>query len=348
MLSDSLRRVAWLAALALQGCGGSQAASQPVHPAAAKPGHVIVDAPQPEPEPEPAKPAQPGLPPGANGPADAAGMIGDAGRVVEGQPESVVLVNSAQIRTHPWADALTRALTGVLVGWNQFMPTDLVDPIHDVDWMLLAGTLVMGSTQRAVILARYDFPEQRADVVSTSLLSRMPNARRLPLGARLPISATVDGTERAFLRPQPGLLAIVPVENGKKTWEALQGVAVPASVRPGELLRLSLVGRPRQLAALIPPEVGALRAWITPENAQEIALHVEGDCRDEAAAERATAAVRQQLDEAAARPELRLAVGGVLERSTAWQDGKTVRWRTTLQERDVRAAAWVVMIALRW
>jgi len=129
---------------------------------------------------------------------------------------------------------------------------------------------------------------------------------------------------------------------------SLRGVAVPASVRPGELLRLSLFGRPRQLAQLIPSDVRSLRVWITPENERAIAMHAEGDCEDEAAAARATAAVRQQIDQAAARTELRLAVGGVLERSSVGQDGKIVRFKTTLTERDVRAAAWVVLIGLRW
>jgi hypothetical protein len=333
--------------LALLGCAApppepATASSAPRTPPATS---VAVD-PAPEPAPEPPTDDQdsqppPALPAGANGPSDAVGLIGEAGQVVTGTPDTVLLVNSARIRAHPSAESLSRVITGVLAGWSQFMPTDLIDPIHDVDWVLMAGTLIMGSTQNNVFVARYNVSEPRADEVSKTLLKRLPKAREARLGVKgaKAITAHVDGAERAFVRARPGILAIVPAADGKRAAELFGKIEPPRTVREGELLRFAVPDRPSRLMWMIPPEVKALRVWMEPGAGAEILLHAEGDCEDGAAAERVVEYLQRNLEQQSRRLAVRLAIGALLERTRFWQDGRVARMSTTLHERDLRAAA---------
>src|SRR3954462_9147924 len=63
-------------------------------------------------------------PPGSDGPADAVGMIGDAGKIFPADATTVMLVNTAAMRVHPMGPRAMQLLTTVLVGWDQFMPID--------------------------------------------------------------------------------------------------------------------------------------------------------------------------------------------------------------------------------
>jgi hypothetical protein len=280
---------------------------------------------------EPVAPIVRTMPAGANGPHDAAGMIGAAGAAVVGSPEMTAFVNTAEIRAHPKGEQIGRPLVAALVGWNTFMPHDLVHPLRETNWVLMSGSLYLGSTQKNVILASHTLDEKGADGVFTQLEKRLPGKRvDLKVAGVKSLEATVDGGERAYVRAKPGVLAIVPKDEGKRVAELVRRVEVSPSLRKGELVRIAFARVPRQVSSFMQVRLGPSRVWIEADG-PALSLNAEADCRDDEDAARTAEQVRAALDGVRG-------IGGLAARSltrdaAVWPDGKVVRYRAELDER---------------
>ena len=270
---------------------------------------------------------------GSDGPGDAVGMIGEAGRIFPESATTVMLANTAAMRAHPLGPRLMQLITTVLIGWDQFMPVDLVPPVRDLEWVMLAGTLVMGSTRSAVFLSRYNVSEPAADGVSAELMKRLGSAKKTKLGVigATSFSAIVDGTERAYVRPQPGVLAIVPSAEGQRVAEVLAKTSIPVAVRPGELLRVSWPHATR-VAFPLPGAVKAARVWITGPSKDELVLAAEGECSDGAAALEAVDELRERLRGSAPSGFARALLRPFVDDAAIWADGRVIRYEAKLPE----------------
>jgi hypothetical protein len=190
-----------------------------------------------------------------------------------------------------------------------------------------------------VVLAHHRVVNDAADSVFTTLTARLGGR---PLETGVPgvksFSARVDSSPRAFLLPKASVLAIVPEASASAVATQLVAAVVPERVRPGELLRVSYRERPRGLLAL-PVDVGAMRAWVT-GSGQTALANVEADCADEAAATAAAEALMPALrHELGQHWMLRIFTNDLLERTTVWADGRTLRVKVDLREDDVRLVA---------
>ncbi|HEY8078109.1 MAG TPA: hypothetical protein VIF62_28475 [Labilithrix sp.] len=313
-----------LACVALVACGGGGAgAPQPI----VVPVQAGADAGAPSSERVEKRTA----PPGSNGPADATSMIGAPGAIVTADVESLMLWNSAEIRKQRTAEAFGHALTSTLVGWDMFMPSDLVDPVKDIDWVLIAGSLMLGSTSENLFLAHYNVPEDRAEAVVKQLVARLPHAKRDGRG----LTAEIDGATRVYLRPKPGVLAIVPPAEAKRVTDALGAIDLPVSVRPGELVRVVVNHHVRGLGSWLPPSMRRFRVWIPVLGDATMRIAAESDLPDEAEAATAAFDVRTQLASLRRQTFFRIAAGGLLDPENVWADGRTVRYDAPIDERLV-------------
>ena len=329
----SLFSAVFVAAL---GCGGppKSTAQSVVIPAQAPPAPTVLTASDGGAPKSPFAAAAPhALPPGSDGPGDAVGMIGEAGRIFPEGATTVMLANTAAMRAHPLGPRLMQLITAVLIGWDQFMPVDLVPPVRDLEWVMLAGTLVMGSTRSAVFVSRYNVSEPAADAVSAELMKRLGNAKKTQLGVAgvKSFSAEVDRTERAYLRPQPGVLAIVPNGDGPRVAQALAKASIPNAVRPGELVRVSWPQAMR-VAFPLPQAVKAVRVWITGTAKDQLTLAAEGECNDGAAALEALEQLGDQLRSSAPPGFARAMMRPFIDDAAMWADGKVVRYEAKLSE----------------
>ena len=272
--------------------------------------------------------------PGENGPRTPADLIGEVGRLAP-DPETTLFVNSREIRAHAWAEDLERAIASVLVGWDQFMPRDLVHPIRDVDWVVMAGDLTLGHTDDNVFVARYTFDEARADAVTRDLLPRLEQSGDVALGiaGASAIHARVDGADRAYVRAAPHVLAIVPQRQASAAATRIQSASVPDAPRPGELARL--VTRSRAARRRLPEAIREVRAWLEPHDGR-IALHVEGECPTDDAARGALEELKLTIGVARSRTLVRVALGGILSRAKLSRDGRVVRATTEIDQGELK------------
>lgn len=270
--------------------------------------------------------------PGEGGPSTPEGMIGDLGRLAPAPP-TTLLVHSREIRAHAWAPDLERAIVSVLSGWDRFMPRELVHPIRDVDWVLMAGDLVLGRTDDDLYVARYAMAEPRAREVEKALAARFGGASPLSLPGASAFTATVDGAERAYVRVAPALLAIVPRASASAAAERLARATVPERPRPGELARIAM-RRDGGFPGL-PPEIRELRAWLSPAG-ERVALGVEGITSTDDAARVALDGLTRRLEAVRRQRIARIAVGAALASVTLSRDGRVVRARALLERDELR------------
>jgi hypothetical protein len=289
--------------------------------------------------------AGPALPKGANGPRDPVGLIGEAGKIVPANRETVLLVNSAEIRAHPWGNDLRAVITTVLAGWSQFMPYDLVHPTDDVDYVVLSGSLWLRMTRDNVLLARHRVPEPRADAVFATLAQRLGGqATDVGVPGTKAITGEVDGADRTFVRPRPGVLAVTPPADAARTAEFLRRTPLPDAVRRGELVRITYEGRRGMLTGWLPDTIGSLRFWVTADGGKTTA-NLEGDCASAADAEGAVKVIQEKLAREQRSLPVRMLSNGILERIVVWQDGAIVRLLLDLQAEDVRLATVMACLA---
>lgn len=320
----------WLLPMMIAACGGGSPKAIEVPVANEQDGGASPLVVKPAPPPEDAS-----LPPGANGPTDAVGLIGEAGAILPPNPESLLLVNAAEIRKHPNGEAIRRLVMKSLVGWNMFMPHDIVDPIREVDWALVSGSIFLHHTDRTTFLAHYNLDDARTDAAITLLLKRLAKTSRE--GPRS-FTATVDGARHWYAVPRTGTLLIAPIDKGAEMAARFAKVNVPAGVRPGEIVRLSGDLARSPVAGYFPEEVKTFRLWILPEG-DGLSIHFEGECVDEAAAEVALVTGRRRLASFGRSAIVRMVARKLIAPDLVRRTGKTIRYDAVVEGALLLAAA---------
>jgi hypothetical protein len=235
---------------------------------------------------------------------------------------------------------LRHILLGTLPGWSTFMPYDVVDPIVDVDWVMMAGSLVLGTTASNVYIAHYNLSEAQADVAMEALVKTLPRAVATNAFGHGAFSAFIDGADRLYVRPRPGVLAIVPLADGKRIAALLADAEVPADVRPGEIVRVVDNGAQR-LATHVTPQIRRARYWLTATHGDATTLRVEGDCDSDDDARMAAIAVTLRVRAADGSLGVRL-LAPWLSRVESSSVGNQVRAWVDLYEDDVQKLADIV------
>jgi len=255
---------------------------------------------------------------------DAVGMIGAAGGAQAGPQNVIVTINMAVIRTHP-VGARMGPLLSALPQWDDFLAGTGVDPVRDTDWVSINGPSLIHS-DRDVILVHYSAADSVVDHALDVVGHKSGNGG--PYDAGVPrvkaILGHADRADRIFMRPQPHVLAVVPVYYAQTAARMLARASIPrAPKRPSEALRLTLI-HPHGPMPAIPESVTELRLWIVPRNADGGAdVWGEGDTADSTASRAAVATLTRVLSEQNSML-LRLATHGLLDSVELAAEGPTV------------------------
>ncbi len=153
------------------------------------------------------------------------------------------------------------------------------------------------NTANDVILVRYNAPDAVVDHAIDVISKKSVNGSAFDAGVPGMRAAlgTADRAPRVFLRPQHGLLAVVPPFYAAKAAALLAHVKVSPRVRPGEAMRLTLK-KPYQPFPDIPKTVTELRLWVLPLPNGGAEVFAEGDCANASDATDASASIGKVAD----------------------------------------------------
>lgn len=249
----------------------------------AEPSGAVIVAPSPEPlaaptgrepTPEPTREPRPEAPGSGQGTeakdpetkdqvGDPVALSGAAGKLAKSGAKVRIKIDTDKVRQHPLGPRIGEIL-GRVPQWYDFLGPAKLDPIRDIDRLLIAGPELRNSSQVVAVL-RYNVPEPVMETAIDSLVQR--SSGEWLSGATRAASARADRAERIFAFFAPQLLAIVPPtakRDALKRW--------PKKTRldpiPGDAVLVATVDTPSQVHLGLPfrfPEtLKWIRASVTP------------------------------------------------------------------------------------
>ncbi len=143
------------------------------------------------------------------GPAvgDPIAMSGAAGKVTDQNANVRLLIYNERIRNHPLGSRV-----GVLLGaaqqWKDFFGPTGLDPIKDVDRILIAGPQLRDSTEVVAVLELGSDPKKVKAAID-GLVKRDPKGGWLDAGVPA-ARARADGAERVFVMTSKNIVVVAP------------------------------------------------------------------------------------------------------------------------------------------
>jgi hypothetical protein len=358
---------------------GTAAPAAPPEPAAPAP-DVTPELPKPRPKPPPKPPSSEldagvvdaGVPDASvsdAGVPDAGGALADAGAgdggvdagtdagagpgisdpvAVSGAARSVadpnanvkILIDTEKLRAHPLGSRVGTLLSGVHQ-WRDFMGPSGIDPVRDIDRILIVGPQLRNSSD-VVAVVQHRLGRERMRKALDLLVQRDPEGKWLD--SKVPVaSARADRAPRFFVLPSARLVVVTP----ESTLESAKRLPAKGSLPalPGAAMVTAYVKTPwravRGLPLRVPRSIAWVRARIEPLSAGGALIDFEAQDENE---ELARSDAEELTRAVTAATELRLGPLGDLiglgtrrfvESVSFEADGSKIRGRITVTANQV-------------
>jgi hypothetical protein len=260
-------------------------------------------------------------------------------------PEAVPIelhINAEVIRKHPLGSHLG-VLLKAIPQWNDFMGGTALDPINDVDWILISGPSFI-NTSRDAVMVRFSASASEAALSRDVAVVASKYARGGPFDAGVPgMKATLayaDRSERVILRPAPRVLVVVPPKDAASVARQLAGARVPAHLHPGDALFWRFA-HPHLMLRELPDAITEMRLRIVPRADGSADILAEGDVPD---AESAVSAAADVARFARRRNDMltSLVTHGLFDGVEVRADGKLVKAHLTASLDQIEAVLALV------
>jgi hypothetical protein len=242
--------------------------------------------PAPPVAPAPPAPARPAEPPPAPGRKPAAGsrdpahpvaLSGVKSELIDSNANVSLLLLSERVREHPLGPRIGKLLVA-FPQWNSFFESAQIDPIQDLNRILVVGPEFRRSADLVAII-QHRLGREPVRKAVDRLVRRPPRGRWL--NSKLPAArAHADRAERLFVLPSPSLLVVAPLHLEKQLLamppakfpepEGSQAVVVHVK-SPSRALRGAPLALPESIAWLrldvTPLESGGANVRVTAQDA---------------------------------------------------------------------------------
>lgn len=168
-------------------------------PKPAEPEPALPEPPPPASEPEPPAPADEAI-------GDPVALSGSAGKIADANANVRLLLYTDRIRGHALGARVGKLLQAT-PQWRDFFGPAQVDPIRDIDRVLIAGPQLRDSSN-VVAVVRHSLPEERIRAGLDALIAR-GDGEWVEGNVRM-ARARADRADRLFVLPAPGIVAVVP------------------------------------------------------------------------------------------------------------------------------------------
>ncbi len=138
---------------------------------------------------------------------DPVAMAGSAGKVTDANANVRLLIFNDRIRSHPLGKRIG-TLLGAAEQWKDFFGPGGLDPVNDVDRVLIAGPQLKDSSSVVAVL-KVSADPTRVKAAVDALVNRDPAGGWLDAGVSA-ARAKADRAERVFVLPRPGIVVVTP------------------------------------------------------------------------------------------------------------------------------------------
>lgn len=233
--------------------------------------------PKPKPQtPEPAPSAEAPATPPEQGIGDPVAMAGGVRRVVDANANVRLILDTEKLREHRLG-ARVGALLGRVYQWRDFLGPTGIDPVRDIDRILIAGPQLRRS-EEVVAVIQHRLGRERMRGAIDLLVQRDPAGEWLK--SRVPVArASADRAERHFVFPSEHIVIVTP-KSALADAERL-GPRARIPTLPGKQLATAYVVTPhrafRGLPLRIPESIRWARARVTPTEDGGAVVDIEAE-----------------------------------------------------------------------
>ena len=184
-------------------------------------------------------------------------------RVVDPNAHVQVLVHNDRVRKHPLGDRIGPLLKNVYQ-WRDFFGPTAIDPVRDVDRMLIVGSQLRDSRDVVAIL-QFNLPQARVRDGVEALVARDPEGGWID--GPVPVAkAHADRGERFFVFPSPQILVVAPASAQAAARRLSKRFRLPAP--KGDEIALAKLDTPwrplRSLGVSIPQTITSAELRLSP------------------------------------------------------------------------------------
>jgi hypothetical protein len=268
-------------------------------------------------------------------------------RVVDPNAYVQLLVHNDRIRQHPLGASIGPLLRNVYQ-WRDFFGPTGIDPIKDIDRMLIVGSQLRDSRDVVAIL-QFNIPQQTVHDAVDLLVKRDPEGSWSDAG--VPVAkAHADRGERAFVFPAPQVLVVTPpaTEAAAKRLGSKFRLIPPKSdeialaklATPWRAFRGSGVSIPQTISS------AELRLSPMPEGGIMIDLVAHSESDEQASAD--AKAIRSAIDTALGNPLLWAMTGGkkLISRMNFENDGPKIKGEIVLTRHQIEMVLALVQFIM--
>jgi len=245
-----------------------------VDPAAPAPAPPAPSATPPEPPPEdPAESAKK-----ANDPV---ALAGAAGKLADSNANVRILLYTDVVRGHALGPRIGELLRRT-PQWSDFFGPTGVDPIRDIDRVLIAGP-ELRDTKNIVAVVGHHLPEEEIDRALERLVEK--NGEWISKNPKL-ARATADRATRLFAAPRKGIVAVAPLSVEKSLAKLGRRLSFPEA-QAGTAATAYVVKPSKPLRALgfrLPESIAWLSIRVVPEEGGGVTLELEAEDESPASA----------------------------------------------------------------
>lgn len=223
--------------------------------------------PETEKPPEPEPPREEPKPPEANDPKEPIGdpvaLSGAAGKVADSNANVRLVLYADTIRDHRLGPRVGRLLQNT-PQWKDFFGPAGVDPVKDIDRVLIAGPQLRDSSN-VVAVVQHSLPQKRIEEGLGALIAR--GGGEWVEGGRSKMARTrADRAERLIVLPSKGVVAVVPPSAEASAKKLGRETRFPAGP-PGVAMQAYVVTPWRALKGLpvsVPKSIEWVRVEVRP------------------------------------------------------------------------------------
>ena len=268
--------------------------------------------------------------------ADPVALSGGARRVVDPNANVRLIIDTEKLRSHPLGPRVGLLLARVHQ-WRDFMGPTGVDPVQDIDRVLIVGPQLR-RTGDVVAVIQHRLGRERMRGAIDALVTRDPNGAWLD--DPVPVArASADRAERYFVLPSERIVVVTPKSALDAAKAMTRTLKIPALV--GSQVATAYVATPhrafRGMPLSVPESIKWARARVTPLAGGGARIEIEAE---DASAEQAASSARDLEREIVAATQINLGFLGVqrfVQKVSLHSEGTHISGEILLTEKQLNS-----------
>lgn len=272
-----------------------------------------------------------------------AGLVGEAKKVIDQDANVRLVIYPEKIRNHPLAPRIGQLL-GSIYQWRDFFGPSKLDPIRDVDRLMVVGPEMRDSSKVAAIIQHNVGASRMHDALDAIVHADPDHGEWLDAGSPA-ATAYADRAPRVLVMPSPNVVVVVP-PNLKDVALSLKRVRVPKPT--GSEVMWAYAVTPwraaRSAGVALPHTLAWAKVWVTPSEGGGAVVEAEAEDESPESATKHAAELNAQIQDALSMAASFSLLGQVLLGTRATRlvenvelhaDGNKIRGTATLTEEQI-------------